>query len=131
MQNLVRGHVFEREGLPGKRLVCVRPIGMFRAGGVEAYTVDHRPIRLRSACTLGVEETMTCDEFPGTASGLETRRKGRGDLFIIGGPAGSALPGPHGSEQGLAHIGWNLIPRGLIPRGPKARPSCSMQMKYV
>ena len=75
MQHPVRGHGFETEGLTGKRPVCVRPIGMFRAG----------------ACSVGVEETMTCDELPGMADGLETRRKGRGDLFITGAAQGLAV----------------------------------------
>ena len=71
MQRSRPGHLFEAERLTSQVRYAFQPICRLAAGGVEAYTVDHRPIWLRSAASLRVEETMTCDEFSRKASRLD------------------------------------------------------------
>jgi hypothetical protein len=96
-KNLDPGRLFEAERLTIKRPRCVRPIGMFAAGGVKAYTVDHRPIWRRGAAPprvshLGPAVAPTGARgsfllpYPGLTPGATRRRTLQGeDGRCIGG----------------------------------------------
>ncbi len=64
------GHLSDIERLATQTGDTSRPIWSGTEGVAEAYTIDQRPIWLRSAAPLGAERTTTCTEFPRKASGL-------------------------------------------------------------
>ncbi len=81
------GHLSDIERLTTQTGDASRPIWSGTEGVAEAYTIDHRPIWLRSAAPLGAERTTTCTEFPRKASGLFLPLDRPRRLSITAGPS--------------------------------------------
>ena len=92
-------------------------------GGTEAYSFDHRPIWLLGDVPLRHVKSEASIESPRQASGLPRCWIGTRRLSVTTGPAGSALPGLHGSIHGCRSLSSSRFddPEAPAPSGCRSR----------